>query len=173
MLSSPIHLSHHRSAVAPLLLSCRTAIAPLLHRYYSAVAALSHRCRTDIATLSLCCRSDVALLSHHYRYNGAPPLFLCCRVAVAPLLHRYSSTVAPLLPLLILLRSRTAIAPLSLRCRCYYHAVVPLLHRYAPLPLRCRCCRFCCRNGITSAIAPAVTHGRRLKRHNQCNSFHQ
>ena len=57
---------------------------------------------------SLNCRSAVA------------PLLLRCRSAVSPLLLRYCSIVAPLLSLLLLLPSRTGIAPLSLRrcCSC-------------------------------------------------------
>ena len=95
LLSSPIHLAHHCSAVAPLSLCCRTAIATLSLCCRSAVASLSHRYRTDIAPLSLrCCRS-------------------WCRYAVAPLLHRYCATVAFLLSLLLSLGSCTAIAPLS------------------------------------------------------------
>ena len=106
LLSSPIHLAHHRSAVAPLSL----------------------RCRTDIATLSPCCRSAVAPLSHRYRSAVALPLSLRCCVAVALLLHRYRSTVDPLLSLLMSLRSRTAIAPVSLSCcrSCCRYAVAPL-----------------------------------------------
>ena len=61
-------------------------------------------------------RSAVAPLLHSYCSAVAPPMSLCCRSAVAPLLHRYRSNVAMLLSLLLLLRSRTAIAPLSLRC---------------------------------------------------------
>ena len=90
-----IHLAHHRSTVKPLSL----------------------RCRTDIATLSLCCRSAVATLSHRYCSAVTPLLSLPCCDDITPLLHRYCSTVAPLLSLLLLLRSRTAIAPLSRRCR--------------------------------------------------------
>ena len=101
MLSSPFHLAHHRSAVAPLSLSCCTAIA----------------------TLSLCCCSAVAPLSHHYRSAVAPPLLLRCRAAVASVSHRYRSTVAPLVSLLLSLRSHSYIAPISLCC-C---AVVKLL----------------------------------------------
>ena len=95
LLSSPIHLAHHRSTVEPLSL----------------------RCRTDIATLSLCCRSDVAPLSHRDRSAVATPMLLRCCAAATPLSQRYHSTVAPLLSLLLLLRSRTAIAPLSRCCR--------------------------------------------------------
>ena len=66
LLSSPIHLAHHRSAVAPLLLRCCTAIS----------------------MLSLCCRSAVAPLSHRYRSAVAPPLSLLLslrsRTAIAP-----------------------------------------------------------------------------------------
>ena len=76
------------------------------------IAPLSHRYRTAITTLSLCCCSAVAPLSHRYCSAVAPPLSLRCRAAIAPLLHQYCSTVAPLLSLLLLIRSRTAIAPL-------------------------------------------------------------
>ena len=95
LLSLPIHLAHHRSTVEPPL----------------------PRCRTDIATLSLCCRSAVATLSHRYCSAVATPLSLRCRASVTPLSHRYCSTVAPLLSLLLSLRIRTAIAPLSCHCR--------------------------------------------------------
>ena len=71
----------------------------------------------------LCCRSAVAQLSHRYRSDVAPPLFICCCADVALLLHLYRSTVAPLLLFLLLLRSRTAIAPLSRHCRS--NAVAP------------------------------------------------
>ena len=95
LLSSPIHLAHHRSTVEPLSLGCRT----------------------DIATLPLCCRSDVIMLSRRYCSAVAPPLSLRCRAAVTPLSHRYRSTVSPLLLLLLSLRSHTAIVPLSCRCQ--------------------------------------------------------
>ena len=95
LLLSPIHLAHHRSAVAPLSLCCRT----------------------NIATLSPCYRSAVTPLSHHYHSAVAPPLSFCCRAAVTPLLHQYRSTVALLLSLLLPLRSHTAITPLLLHCR--------------------------------------------------------
>ena len=111
MLLSPIHLAQHRSAVVPLLLRCRTAIAMLSLRCCSNVAPLLHRCCSAVA----------------------PPLSLHCCAAVAPLSHRYSSTVPPLLLLLVSLRSRTAITPLSLRC-----------------------CRSCCRYAFAPAIASDV-----------------
>ena len=95
LLSSPIHLDHHRSTVEPLSL----------------------RCRPDIATLSLCCRSAVTTLLHRYCSAVATPLLLCCRAPVTPLSHRYPSTVAPLKSLLMSLHSRTAIAPPLRRCR--------------------------------------------------------
>ena len=61
----PIHLAHHRSAVAPLLLRCCTNIATLLLCCRSDVAPLSLRCCTATVPLSLRrCRSIVALLSH-------------------------------------------------------------------------------------------------------------
>ena len=122
LLSSPIHLAHHCSTVEPVSLSCHT----------------------DIATLSLCCRSAVALLSHRYRSAVARPLLVRCRAAVTQLMHRYCSTVAPLMSLLLLIRSHTAIAPVSLHCRSA--AVAPTVatqsHRYrtvvAPLSNRDR-----------------------------------
>ena len=121
---------------------------------------LSHLCRTAIATLSLCCRSAVTPLSHRYCSALAPPLSLRCRYAVAPLLHQYCSTVALLLSLLLLLRSRTAIAPVLLHCR--YPAVAPavatLLHPYRTgiALLSLRCCCSCCRY----AVAPLLLHCR-------------
>ena len=86
-------------------LNCQTAIAPLLLRYLP-----------NIATLSLCCRSAVTTLSHRYCSAVATPLLLRCRAPVTPLSHRYPSTVTPLLSLLLSIRSRTAISPLSRRC---------------------------------------------------------
>ena len=94
LLSSPIHLDHHRSTVEPLSL----------------------RCRSDIATLSLFFCSSVSPLSHRYCFAVATPLLLYFCVAVTPLLHRYRSTVALLLSLLLLLRSDTTITPLLLHC---------------------------------------------------------
>ena len=138
-------LHRYRSTVKPISLYCRPVVAPLPHRYCTAIVPLS----------LCCCCSVVALLSHRYRTAIAPLSLRCCRsycrYAVAPISHRYRATVALLLLLLLLIRSRTAIAPLSLHCRC---------------------CHFCCCNGITSAIAPSVTHGCRLKRQNKGNSFH-
>ena len=164
LLLSPINLGHHCSAIAPLSLRNRTTIAPQSHRYRYAVAPLSHRYRYAVAPLSHRYRTAIDTLSHRYRSAVTPPLLLrfcaavaplslhCCTAPVAPLVstqsHRYCSTVAP--QPLLLLHSRTAIAPLLLCCRCYC---------------------FCYRNSITSAIAPAVTHGRRLKRQNQGNGF--
>ena len=117
------------------LLCCRTAIAPMSHQYHYAVALLSLRCRTAIAPVFLHCRSTaVATQSHHYHTAIAPLLlrYCCsfCRYAVAPAI---TSAVAPLLG-----RFRTAVAPLSL------------------LLIHCRCCRSCCCNGITAAIAEWV-----------------
>ena len=74
LLSSPIHLAHHRSTVE------------LLSLCYC----------TDIAMLSLCCRSAVSTLMHRYCSAVAPPLSLCCCAAITPLSHWYCSTVAPL-----------------------------------------------------------------------------
>ena len=105
----------------------------------------SLQCRTAIATLSLFCRSTVAPLSHRYCSAVAPPLSFCCRAAGAPLSHRYHSTVAPLLLLLLSLRSRTAIAPLSLCCCCsaaVTRTVDTQSHRYHTgiAPLSTCCC---------------------------------
>ena len=94
LLSPPIHLAHHCSAVAPLSL----------------------RRRTDIATLSPCYCSAAAPLLHCYRSTVAPPLSLRCCASITPLSHQYRSTVAPLLSLLLSLHSRTAIAPVLLHC---------------------------------------------------------
>ena len=104
-------------------------ITLLSHRYCYAVALLSLCCRTAIALLLFRCRSAaVALLSHHY-CTGINPLLVrccrsCCRYAVAPLFHRYHDTVAPAiapavapLSLLLSLRCRSGVAPVSLRCR--------------------------------------------------------
>ena len=88
--------------------------SPGSHR--STVESLSLRCLTNIATLLLCCRSAVAPLSHRYCSTVATPMSIRCRTAVTPLLHRYRSTVAPLLSLVLLLRSHTAIAPVSIHC---------------------------------------------------------
>ena len=41
----------------------------------------------------------------------------CCRSVVAPLSHRYRTSIAPLLSLLLLLHSRSAVTLLSLRYR--------------------------------------------------------
>ena len=144
LLSSPIHLADHRSAVAPLS-----------HRYCSAVAPLS-----------LLCRSVVAPLSHCYRSAVSPPLLLRCRAAFAPLSHRYRSTVAPLMLLLLSLRSRTTIAPLFRHCRSasFTSAVATQsLLLSPPLSLRCRAVvaplllfySFCF--SVGAAVASAVT----------------
>ena len=137
LLSSPIHLAHHRYTVAPLSLRYRSTIAPLSLRcrtdiatvspcYRSAVAPLSFRCRSAaVALLLRCCCTDIALVLLHY-----------CSAAVAPAVatqsHRYRATVAPLLSLLLSLRSLTAIAPLSRRCRTatVAPAVATQSHRY-------------------------------------------
>ena len=116
-----------------------------------------------------CCCFIVAPLSH------------CCLSVFAPMLHRYRSTVALILSLLLLLllslflslllslqlslrsrscyrlRCRSAVAPLLLCCRSAV-SLLPLLS------LRCRCCLSCCCYAVTADIAPAVTHGRHLKR---------
>ena len=92
-------------------------IALLSNRYRSGIAPVLLGCRPDIATLSLCCRSAVTTLSHRYCSAVATPLLLCCRAPVTPLSHRYPYTVAPLLSLLLSLRSYTAIAPPSRRCQ--------------------------------------------------------
>ena len=91
----------------------------------------------------------IAPLSHCFRSAVALPLSLLSCAAVAPLSHRYCSTVAPLLLLLLLLRSRTAIPPILRHC--HSAAVAPAVatqsHHYhtaiAPLLLRC-CCSCCC-----------------------------
>ena len=83
----------------------------------------------------------------------------CCRrqstwLIIAPLLHRYRSAVAPLS-----LRCRSVVAPLSHRYRtaivplllCRYRSVVALLlHRYCTgiAPLSLRCCRSFCRYAV-------------------------
>ena len=118
-----------------------------------------------IALLSYGYRSAVALLSLHCRTAVAPPLSLCCRASVAPLSHRYCSTIAPLLSHLLLLRSCTAIAPISWHCRsaavapavatqslllshplslCFHAIVEPLLLRY----------HFC--RSVAADVAPDV-----------------
>ena len=90
---------------------------------------------------------------------------LRCRAAVAPLSHRYCSTVAPLLLLLLSLRSRTAIAALSLHCRST--AVAPAIATQSlllspPLSPRCRAVvaslllRYCFCCSVDAAVAPAV-----------------
>ena len=78
LLLLPIHLAHHRSAVARLLLRCCSVVAPMPHRYRTAIARLSHRYRSAVAPLSLRCRSVVALLSHRYCTGIAPLLLRCC-----------------------------------------------------------------------------------------------
>ena len=88
-------------------------IALLSNCYCSAIAPLSHQYRYAVALLSLRCRHAIAPLCSAV----ATPLLLWCRAAVTPLSHRYCSTVDPLLSLLLSLRSCTAIAPLSRRCR--------------------------------------------------------
>ena len=137
-------------------------IAPLSHHYCSAIAPLLLRCI-----------SAVAPLSHTYRYTVAPLSLRCC-TAIAPLLLCCCSAAVALLSR----RCCTTIAPISLHCRtaAVTPAVATQSHRYctaiAPLSLRCHCCRSCCCNGITAAIAPAVTYGCRLKKQNLGNSFH-
>ena len=100
----------------------------------------SLRCCTAIAPLSLrfCCS--------------------CCRYAVAPLSHRYRTNVAPLLSLLLLLRSRSCyclrcrsiVAPLSNRCcsDIAYVALLPLLSLL--LSQRYHCCYCSCCNSRSS-----------------------
>ena len=107
LLSSPIHLAHHRSAVAPLFLLYRFAVALLSHCYRYAVTLLSPRCPTTIAPLAFRCRSAaVATLSR------------CCRTVIAPvLLHCRSAAVAPAVATQSHLY-HTAIAPLSLLLAC-------------------------------------------------------
>ena len=133
--------------IAPLSYRYRSAIAPLSHRHRYIVTQLSLRCGTAIALPSFRCRSAavapaVALLSHRY-HTGMDPLSLCCFRSC----RRYA--VAPLLSLLMLLRSRTAITPLSLHCRsaavtvsvtthlhCYRSVFAPLSDRYRSGPER-------------------------------------
>ena len=113
LLLSPIHLAHHRSAVALISLRCCTAdVAP-------AVATQSHRYHTTVAPLLsllllLRSRTSISPLSHRYPTDIAPLLRHCRSAAVAPAVATQS------------IRSRTAIAPLSLRCRA---VVEPLLLR--------------------------------------------
>ena len=116
MLSSPIHLAHHRSAVAPLSLRCYTATAPLSHRYRYAVALLSLRCRTAITPLSF-----------RYRSAAIAPLSRCCRTSITLVsLHFLSSAIAPVVATQSH-RYHTAIAPLS---RCGQTAVAPAQRGY-------------------------------------------
>ena len=106
LLSSPIHLAHHRSTVAPLSLRYCSAVAPILLRCRSVVAPLPQRYFTATVPLSLrrCC-SVVALLSLL--------LLLRSRTAIAPLLrHCRSAAVAPAVA-----TQSTGIKPLSRRCR--------------------------------------------------------
>ena len=123
-LSSPIHLTHHRSAVAPLSLHYRSAVAPILLRCCSVVAPLSHRYCTDTVPLSLrrCC-SVVALLSHRYCTGIAPLLLRCCcsfcRYTVAPLSQCCLAVVEPWSPW-----PREGIHNSILNC--YFSTVTPL-----------------------------------------------
>ena len=135
LLLSPIHLNHHSSAVAPLLLCYRSAVALLSLRCCSVVAPLSHRYRTAIVPLSLRrCRSVVALLSHRYPSTVATqshhyliiivPLSLrccrsCCCYAVTPLSLHCRTIVEPLS-----LRPRENINNSKLNCCC--STVTPL-----------------------------------------------
>ena len=134
----PISLRCH-SVVAPLSQRYRiTTVTLFLRRCCSVVALLSHRYHTGIPPMSLrCCHSfcryavapllhrrravveqhAVTTLSHRYCSAVVTPMLLCCRAPVTPLSHRYPSIVAPLKSLLLSLRSRTAIALLSRRCR--------------------------------------------------------
>ena len=131
MLSSPIHLAHHRSTVELLSLRYRSAtlrycsaIAPISLRSHSVVSPLSQRYHTATVPLSIrrCC-SVVAFLSHRY-HTGIPPLLLrcyrsCCCYAVAPLLYR-CRTVVEQKPL----RPREGINNTILNCCC--STVTPL-----------------------------------------------
>ena len=145
----------------------RTAIVSLsLRRCRSVVALLSHRYCTDIAPQLLrcclsCCQYTVTPLSHRHRSTFATPLSLRCCAAVTPLLHQYRSTVAPLLSLLLSLRSRTAIATVSLHCcsDAVAAAVATQSHRYRTgiAPLSLRCCFSCCRYAVhwyQTVVAP-------------------
>ena len=89
LLSSPIHLAHHRSAVALLSLRCRTNIATLSLYCRSAVATLSHRYCSAVAPLLRCCHNAIAPVSLHCRSAAVAP-------AVATQSHRYHTVVAPL-----------------------------------------------------------------------------
>ena len=142
-------LHRYCSAVTQLSLRCRSVVALLSHRYRYAVDLLSLRCRTAIAPLLFrCCSATVSPLLRCCRTAIAPVSLHCCSSDVAPavdaMLHRYHTTVAPMLSLLLSLRSRTAIAPLSRHC--HSAAVSPVVatqsHRYcsvvAPLSNRCR-----------------------------------
>ena len=96
LLSSPIHLAHHRSTVALLSLRYRSAIAPLLLRYRSAIATLSHRYRYAVTLLSLRCRTAIVPLSFRCLYAAVTPLSRCYHTAIAPvLLHSCFAAVAP------------------------------------------------------------------------------
>ena len=131
------------TAITPLSLRCLSSVAPLSHRYCYAVAPLSLRC----------CSAAVAPLLLRCRTAFAPLLFHCRSAAVAPAVdtqsHRYRSTVAPLLSLLLSLRSRSCY-----RLRCC-SVVVPLLHRCcSAIAYLSLCCRFCW--SVADAVAPAV-----------------
>ena len=158
LLLSPIHLAHHRSAVAPLSLHCRSVVATMLHRYCIAIVLLSrHRCH-----------SVVVLLLHRYRTTIAPLSLCCCRsccrYAITPQSHRYCTTVALLMLLLLLLRRCTDITPLSYHCwtavaraqREYKQIKIELLFLY---------CRFSCQS--------EGSHGCHLNRHSQGHSEHR
>ena len=101
LLSSPIHLAHHRSTVKPLsdiammLLCCRSTVAPLL-----SLLMLLCSCTAIAPLLLRCCRS-------------------CCCYAVAPLSHRCRAVVEPQ-PL----RPREGINNTILNCCC--STVTPL-----------------------------------------------
>ena len=127
LLSSPIHLDHHRCTVEPLSLCCCTNIAPLSLCCRSAVATISHRYSSAVApTLSLRCCAAVTPLSHRYRSTSLRCCRSCCRYAVAPLSHCCCAVVKPQ-PL----RPREGINNSILNCCCSTVTPMSLL-----LPIR-------------------------------------
>ena len=115
LLSLPIHLAHHRfaaAAVAQLSLRCRSAVSPAVAPAVApAVTPLSLllllRCRL-CRFVAAYVAPAVSTLSHS-----------CCRSDVAPVLLRY----------------RSVISPLSLRCWSAAAAVTPDVALLSPLLL--------------------------------------
>ena len=119
--------------------------------------------KTKEGKSKFCCRRQstwliIALLSHRYCYAVAL-LLLRCRTAIAPLSFHCRSAAVDLLPRCC----RTAIAPLSLHCRsaAVAIAVATQSHRYctaiAPLSLRCCCsCVATQSRRYRTAIAPLL-----------------